>query len=514
MINRLIIKDAIVFDEIDLNFQNGFNVFSGASGSGKSVLMESLLGIFGLKDSNASLLEAQLDIDLNEFGVDMSDFGIIEEGEDLILSIIKKDKTRYFINRYGSSKKRLNELVGSFGKHISSKGAKELSQENILRIFDDFISQDNLDHKKNLIDFRNDFSELKELKNQLQTLESEEKNLQSLKEFAEFEIQKIKSLNPKEGEYEKLLEVKKSLSKREKIQESLKEAFFALDEISKIKNVFSLIEEDSSFIEDAIFEARSILEEKKYQLEELSELNPEEILDRITALSELNRRYGSVSEALLHLKTQEEKLIDYQNITFNKEQLIKNIANLENQCTLKADQISQERQEKIENFSSELCKICLELLLKEPKLNIIKTPLNESGLEKIELKLATSSIETLSSGEYNRLRLVIMCIDASINNSKGILVLDEIDANLSGEESEGVAKILKRLSLTYQIFAISHQPHMPALADNHYVVFKQGDKSKVSLLDKEGRIKEMARMISGANITQEALDFARKRLEE
>lgn len=107
-----------------------------------------------------------------------------------------------------------------------------------------------------------------------------------------------------------------------------------------------------------------------------------------------------------------------------------------------------------------------------------------------------------------------MCIDSMINGSKGILVLDEIDANLSGQESEGVAKMLKTLSKTYQIFAISHQPHMPVLADSHYLVSKKDGKSEVRLLDMEGRIEEMARMISGANITKEALEFAKKRLEE
>ena len=123
-------------------------------------------------------------------------------------------------------------------------------------------------------------------------------------------------------------------------------------------------------------------------------------------------------------------------------------------------------------------------------------------------------MNVISSGEYNRLRLVMMCIDMELQPRKGILVLDEIDANLSGEESEGVAQILKTLSRDYQIFAISHQTHMPSLADNHYLVEKRGQSSVITKLDFEGRVQEVARIISGSNITPQALEFARTHLSK
>ena len=95
------------------------------------------------------------------------------------------------------------------------------------------------------------------------------------------------------------------------------------------------------------------------------------------------------------------------------------------------------------------------------------------------------------------------------NAQTGILVLDEIDANLSGEESEGVAQVLHKLSKTYQVFAISHQPHMPSLADNHFLVLKNTQTSEIKLLDTQGRINEIARIISGKEISKEALEFAK-----
>ena len=156
--------------------------------------------------------------------------------------------------------------------------------------------------------------------------------------------------------------------------------------------------------------------------------------------------------------------------------------------------------------------LCQMLLLKEPKVNLVASSLKDTGKEEIDLKLKNTDIESLSAGEYNRLRLAMMCLNAKVTHSEGIIVLDEIDANLSGEESEGVAKILKSLSKNYQIFAVSHQPHMPILADWHYLVCKERDRGKVELLDKENRALEIARMISGSEITKESLDFAYKKL--
>lgn len=513
MINRLLIKNSVAFEDVDLEFQGGFNVFSGASGSGKSVLMESLLGIFGLKDSNAEMIEASLDISLADFGVDVSEFGLQEE-DMLVLSILKKDKTRYFINRYSSSKKRLSEIVSSFAKHISSKGADELKSENILRVFDDFISTKNPNHKQLRDELRVCYEDLVDAKEKLKALQEEEKNIQNLKEFAEFEIQKISSINPIEGEYEKLLELKKTLSKKEKIQESIQEAQEALESVGKITHTLSLMGKDSSHFEEVLLDVRSMIDEEKERLDDLDGISAEEILNRIATLSDINRRYGGITEALTHLQTQKQKLQDYENLSFNKESLLKEIQSLQKKCLEIAEKMSLYRQKYIGEFQKDILTFCDQLLLKTPNLSLQSCELYAFGVERITLNLETAGIDMLSSGEYNRLRLVIMCIDSMINGSKGILVLDEIDANLSGQESEGVAKMLKTLSKTYQIFAISHQPHMPVLADSHYLVSKKDGKSEVRLLDIEGRIEEMARMISGANITKEALEFAKKRLEE
>jgi len=96
------------------------------------------------------------------------------------------------------------------------------------------------------------------------------------------------------------------------------------------------------------------------------------------------------------------------------------------------------------------------------------------------------------------------------SSKQGILILDEIDANVSGDESIAIAEMIAKLSLAYQIFAISHQPHLAAKAKQHIVVSKVGKYSKAEVLNDEGRVQEIARIIAGENPTPQALEFAKK----
>jgi DNA repair protein RecN (Recombination protein N) len=95
-------------------------------------------------------------------------------------------------------------------------------------------------------------------------------------------------------------------------------------------------------------------------------------------------------------------------------------------------------------------------------------------------------------------------------SSQGVLILDEIDANVSGDESIAIAEMIHKLSSVYQVFAISHQPHLSAKAQQHIVVTKRGKESEVNVLDDRGRVDEIARIIAGENPTSQALEFAKR----
>ena len=174
------------------------------------------------------------------------------------------------------------------------------------------------------------------------------------------------------------------------------------------------------------------------------------------------------------------------------------------------------RKEHLEDFNKDLNEILITLKMPQVKIEILYEILEES-LGDFFLSMIfppNTALKNLSAGEVNRLRLALLLIQNTEVKNQALIILDEIDANLSGEESQGVALILKKLSSNFQIFAISHQPHMPSVATKHLLVQKQVATSGIIALDTAGRIEEIARMISGKDITKEAIDFATRCLKD
>ncbi|MCI0501092.1 MAG: DNA recombination protein RecN, partial [Epsilonproteobacteria bacterium] len=151
-----------------------------------------------------------------------------------------------------------------------------------------------------------------------------------------------------------------------------------------------------------------------------------------------------------------------------------------------------------------------DLYLTNLKINLNSIELTKNGYDEVLFSLNNTELKKLSSGEFNRLRLALLTARSIYEcDNNGILFLDEIDANLSGKESESIAKVLKTLSKNYQIFAISHQPQLSSTADQHFLVEKKMEISHVKELSDSERIVEISRMISGENITEEATTFAK-----
>lgn len=503
MIERILIKDSILFDEVVLYPHRGFNVLSGISGSGKSVLMDSILVLFGFKDSNASLIECELS------GINLEDYGILSD-EGVTLSVIKKDKIKYFINNQSSSKKRIKEIFGSYLHYIHSNSTAQL--DNVLDLFDLIIAKNNPDFSLLLESYKESYRDFLCLSNELNILSSDEKKINELKELISFEINQIESINPQIDEYEKLIELKKDLSKKEKMLEKITIAKATLDGFSQLVSVIESIPGAPDY-SDVLRDIDALIRDEEERLLLIEESDIEYILNRIELLSKLVYKYGSIKESLECLTKKKEELQYYENISFNKQNLESKIQLLLIDLNNKAKDISSIRLQYLDFFSQRINHYCQCLMLNRANIVLSNKNLSNDGIDILDIKLGNSSISTLSSGEFNRLKLAMLCIGVECSDDKGIIILDEIDANLSGGESDGVAKVLSILSKSYQIFSISHQSHMPSFADHHYLVNKCGEKSEVILLDKEGRIQEIARMISGKTITNEALLFAKEKLQ-
>jgi len=225
------------------------------------------------------------------------------------------------------------------------------------------------------------------------------------------------------------------------------------------------------------------------------------------------RRYGGEEEALQTLKMRKAELARYENISFEKSELERKFKQEGVAVNALADKISQARAANLKELEALINSFLKELYMSEISLKINSKTLDAAGRDEVNLSLNETALKNLSSGELNRLRLAFIASESKITGGgEGVIILDEIDANLSGKEAMSIANVLLNLAEFYQIFAISHQPQLSSKANAHFLVEKRGEISNVRELKSEERVSELARMISGERITEEAINFARQLL--
>jgi len=508
MIERFYLKDYLSFKETELNLESGLVVFTGPSGSGKSILMESILSSLGGATCSASLCESSVTWDINEEKTG------IENDEINVFKHIKKEKSRYFINNQSLSRKAINGIATSYLRHLSLKDFSDFNNENLLNILDERVALKHKKIKKLKNEYIKIYQEYIEVKKELLKIEEEEKKIVELKEFAAFEIKKIADINPTVGEDEELLVIKKELSKKEKVLKSLEVAMEIFNYEHLAVTALESLDIESSFFDDTMNELRAHFDSATEKFSALDEIDVEEVLNRIEEISGLKRRYGSVEEALAYKEKKEIELAKYENIELAKSDLYNRYETLHKSVAAVALEISELRKGEIKSFEASLNSYLHDLYLRDASLNLNEEEYSEFGCDRVNLELNNTELTKISTGEFNRLRLAILALKSEfMHKNGGVLMLDEIDANLSGEESMSVAKVLRKLSKYFQIFVISHQPQLTSMGNQHFLVYKDGTISKTKELNFEERISEIARIISGENISKEAKKFAQELLE-
>jgi len=503
LIENFFAKDLLTFDEVSLEFDKNLIIFTGPSGAGKSILLNALLSLFGIKDALAANASASIDrqLGLEEIG--------IEEDEPNIFKFTRQKSTRYFVNNQQISKKALLKFSSNFIQYLGIRDLNEFNNENLLNILDKIIIKDDKNYQNEIEEFKEHYQELIAKEDELKKLIEKSKNLSDLKSLAEFEINQIKTISPQKGEYEELMIQKKELSKKEKIEELLNEASKIFDYESKVNEALNLLELQSPTFDEAMNDIRIKFEDARDRLNELEGLDIENLLSRIEDLAQLKKKYGGIEEALEQLEKKESELQSYESIDFDLQKTEDELDKLKQVINKEAKNISKKRGSALKTLNQRVNHYLNLLHLDELNISKKEVDLHQLGIDKIFLTLKNTPIEKVSSGELNRLRLAILAAKSEYIKSNGkVLVLDEIDANLSGKESMSVAKVLEQLAKDYQIFAISHQPQLSSKAQMHFLVKKDGEKSTIKLLNKKERIDELSRMISGDKISDEAKNFA------
>lgn len=506
MISRIFIKNSSRFGELELKFKKGLTVFTGSSGAGKSVFMNHILACFAFKEVDATLVESELD-----FAFDLEDYGILEE-ENYIFKVLYDKNRRFFINSQAISKKNIMQISQQYLKYLSISSLEELQSQNILELLDKIVSKNDKNFPLFLKEYKKKFKAYKKTLTSLQQIQEEEKRVEDKKEFLSFEIEKLKKANIKIGEYEELLENKKRLSQKDKLNELWLKAEKIFDFEKAVIDALNMSNINSSFFEDALNELR--IKRESVNFDDLNELDIEKILDRIELLSSLIKKYESEEQALKILEEKEVQLKRYENLSFEKEELEKDLAKSEEDLQKDSEVLTEKRRRALAIFEEYLNSYLQKLYMSACKVELKEEKMSENGKDEVFISFENITLQKLSSGEINRLRLAFLALYAKISNfGKGVIFLDEIDANLSGKEVTSIAEVIKELAKFYQIFAISHHPQLSSRADNHFLIEKDGAKSFIREIFDDERAVELARMVSGEDLSDEALNFAKKILK-
>ena len=546
MLLQLNIKNFALIRELSVEFGKGFNILSGETGAGKSILIDTIDYVLGGKFSKdlirygeeKTFVEAVFSIENPEIINVLAEQGI----EDEIL-IISRETTllgKSIIKVNGKSVvlsylKRIREkLLDIHGQH---QNQNLLNKSFHILYLDDFIGEEINKHLKVYDDLRKEQSSIIEKINELNGNADREKLL----DYIKFQIDDIEKANLKINEEEDLKEEFDLLSNAEKISLALSKSYAILDSpmegisviegLSKAVNELSLVENHFEKLKDK----REKIEESLYNLEEIAreirdlsseiyydEFELEKINSRIYEISLYKKKYGESVEEILNylkkLKTQYEELVNSEEI-INKlnSKRIEIEKEMKNVCEIMHDIRKEYAVNLEEKIKYELNYVGMEKA--EIRIDIENSDsFNSRGLDDVTFLISTNPGEPLkilekvvSGGELSRIMLAMKCVFVD-KDKIPTLIFDEIDTGISGTIAKRVGEKMFEVSSKHQVLCITHLPQIAALSDCHYFVSKKVEDGKtytqIRTLDKYEKIKEIAKMTSGDEVSDVTLENA------
>ena len=538
----------LLIEKAEIFFSSGLNVFTGETGSGKSIIFDCLDFVMGNKTRRSFLKENEKRGEVTvEFGIDgMSN--VVDFISELSIPVLETLIVRRVEFSDGRKKSYINdincttEILKSLGEKIiefvdQKNNSKILRKQNHINLLDDFCS-----NKKQINELKQIWSKLNDQKEKLSNLiKFKNKSLEEL-EFKKKSLLELKKLNLMPGEFEELEIKRKTLKSSYKIIEYLKESYDLITQNETNKNITTSIiklEKTSELLSknklldeciDGLNQIINNLDETEKNIQELlknfssSDISLEDIEDRLFEIKRLSRKHNVFADELISLKTELEKhLHEFNNFDEEIKLIKKDILENENKYDKIAILISNIRKEKSEQLSR-----IVNHELSHLKMDGIKFLINcnekkeKTIIGKDEIfflirnnNLAVQDLEKIvSGGELSRILLALKVSLAK--ETEGLtLIFDEIDRGIGGATAESVGERLSILSKTEQILLITHSPQVAAKANKHWKVSKKitDDGFPISFtreLDENNKKKELARMISGKVVTKEAIAAAEK----
>lgn len=555
MLKHLYISNFTLINELDMDFNPGFSVITGETGAGKSIIIGAVSMLLGNRadlkmirnGKDKCIVEAVFSISdydqdfINRF---LTDNDLDNNGDECILrrEININGKNRAFINDTPvilASLKELGEhLLDIHSQHQNLMLNKEDFQLNVIDVF--------AQNKKVLAEYQDLF---KTYKSEASKLEEQQASISRIKEnedFLQFQNKELSEANLEEGEQESLEQQSELLTHAEEIKNTLYNADSLLssdehniitqlrsisDSMNNIQNVYPDAEVLTNRLNDCVIELKDISREIVSHVEDI-DYDPEKlqaINSRLDTIYTLEKKYHTSNIPDLIKKHEEIKSqlsrIDNFDVDFKAQQ--DKVDRLKESCLKKANALTASRQKAARKVEKELAARLIPLGIPNVKFKIDMTQQKEltaKGLDRITYLFSSNSSSSLSpiaqvasGGEVSR---VMLSLKAMMSRVTGLptIIFDEIDTGVSGRVAEQMAHIMKEMGDNkHQVICITHLPQIAAIGSTHYKVTKtetsQGTNSLMTLLSPEERVKEIAQMLSGSDISIAAIENARTLLK-
>ena len=548
MLRELRLNNLAIIKNLDLEFNEGLISLTGETGAGKSIILDGISLLIGER-SNLEMIRtgeeslfAEGVFDLSEVQKEkLNKLGFEIEDDELIISryFYRNSKSKITVNGMRMTVSKLKELMRNVLDLVGQHEHQYLLNKNYhLGLLDRFLDKNGQELAKEI---RNNVSSLKTINKKIEEIETEKFRIMEKKDILEFQSNEIASLGLKENEDNELEEEYKILFNAGKISEKLensiqrlKEGEYSvinslgkikknLEQLSDISETYSELKEK---IENIIYEVDDI----GYSLEDMVEnvesddVRLEKVISRIDEINKLKLKYGSTIEEILAFREENEKKLSLIKFENNELEVLKKEkeekAKLYFENSQKLREIRKKVAEKLEKTINVQLK---DLNMANSKFKVAfseKTVISSRGMDDVEFMMVTNLGENYkplakiaSGGEISRIMLALKTVFSSVDNIS-VLIFDEIDTGISGETVRKVAEKLKELSGTVQVICVTHSPQIAGKSNQQFFIKKEIEnnvtETKVRELNTDERIREIARIISGDNITETSIKHAKE----
>lgn len=548
MLKRLIIHNLAIFENVDVSFQDGFSVLLGETGAGKSLMIDSLSLLLGMRASselirsgeNKASVTGYFSIERPELSAYLSKINVPMHDDEIVVErIIGINKNVVKINSVPVS---LNDLI-KISKYLANIHSqfdfeKILNPENYLDIIDGFSFELSTRLKDEYTSLLNQYKEKKE---EYSLLLEKKAKLEEARDFYEYQYGELKAADLKEGEEEEISSEISLLRNYDKIYSLVQETneiingsfmddFYRLsDNLSKLANYQKQYEESHEKIDERYYEIEDVLNNLKKEFRSL-DYDPNRLNDleqRDSDLSSLQRKYKKSIPELITYRDELGTILG-KNSSFEdsleekKEEMLQSLK----EAISKAKELTLLRTRNAKTIEKELTHSLKDLLLNVRFQILFKdekedeSSLKENGIDDVDFLIETNIGEGLkplskviSGGEASRIMLAFKALFIKANRIPTV-IFDEIDTGISGETAQAVARKIKEISLTTQVISITHMPQVASLSDHPILISKTVKDgrtySNVKELSLEEKIRQIAYLISGGKVTEKQLEYAKE----